>query len=145
MAARLLAFVGATFLAAQLFSGTAVAAADPNAPPGLPDAAAQALGVMATSPATVAGIKSYKVRLWNGGTIYAIPGGDQAVVAVLKDGMYHWSQSVLFRSGPYILLAPSFLDVPNAVLVPGKQYGMEAIDTDPYLCRDSTIPGPRLC
>jgi hypothetical protein len=66
-------------------------------------------------------------------------------VAILKDKQYDPAASVLLRSGPYIIFTPSFQDVPNAVLVPGKQAGLEAIDTDPFVCADPAIPGPRLC
>jgi hypothetical protein len=145
MAVRLASLLGAVFLAAQLISGPTAAYAGSAAPPGLPAAAAQALGVMETSPAKVAGIASYRVRLWNGGTVYAVPGGDKAIVAILKSKSWDPANSVLFRSGPYIILAPSFLDVPNAVLVPGKQAGLEAVDPDPIICADPTIPGPRFC
>jgi hypothetical protein len=74
MAVRLVTVVGAVLLAAHLVAGPAAAAlADTSAPPGLPDAAVQALGVMDTSPARVAGISAYRVRLWNGGTVFAVP------------------------------------------------------------------------
>jgi hypothetical protein len=145
MAVRLLTLVGAVFVTAHLIMVPAPALADDTAPPGLPDAAVQALGVMATSPKKVAGISSYQVRLWNGGTVYAVPGGDEAVVAILKSPDWNPALSVVFRSGPYIIFAKSVLDVPNAVLVPGKKDGLEAIDTDPIVCADSSIPGPRFC
>jgi len=143
MTVRLAIFVGTVLLAVQLTGGPASAA--DAAPPKLPPAAVQALGVMESSRTTVAGISAYRVRLWNGGTVYAVPGGDKTVVAILKDQMYDPAKSVLFRSGPYIVFARSFLDVPNAILVPGKQAGLEAIDPDPFVCADPAIPGPRLC
>lgn len=144
MAMRLMTVVGAAFLAVQLIAGPATAA-DPAAPPGLPDAAAQALGVMGIAPARIAGISGYRVRLWNGATVYALSGADKTIVALLKSKEYDPAKSVLFRSGPYIIWAPTFLDVPNAVLVPGKQAGLEAVDPDPIICADRTIPLPRLC
>jgi hypothetical protein len=145
MAVRLLAFVGAAALAAQLIVGPAPALADSTAPPGLPNAAVQALGVMATSRKHVAGISGYQVRLWNGGTIYALPGGDKTIVAILKSDQWDPADSVLFKSGPYIIFAKSFLDVPNAVLVPGEKDGLEAVDVDQIVCADASIPGPRIC
>lgn len=145
MSVRLLTFFGALFVTAHLLLMPAPALAADTAPPGLPDAAAQALGVRSTSSKRVAGIASYQVRLWNGGTIYAVPGGDDTVVAILKSKEWNSAMSVIFRSGPYIILAKSFLDVPNAVLVPGKKDGLEAIDPDPIICADPSIPGPRFC
>jgi hypothetical protein len=145
MAVRLATLLGAVFLAAQLITGPAAAFAGTDAPPGLPAAAAQALGVMQTSPAKVAGIASYRMHLWDGGTVYAVPGGDKTIVAILKDRQYSSAESVLFRSGPFIIFAPSFQDVPSSVMIPGKQAGLEAIDTGPIVCADPTIPGPRLC
>lgn len=144
MAVRLITVVSAVFLTANLLFGSA-AFADTDGPPGLPDAAVQALGVMDTSTATVAGIPGYRVRLWNRGTVFAVPGGDQTIVAIMKDAKYSPAESVLFRSGPYIIFAPSFQDVPSAVLVPGKQAGLEAVDPGPFVCADPAIPGPRLC
>lgn len=146
MAVRLLAFVGAVVMAAQLMVGPASGAlADDTAPPGLPEAAAQALGVRETSKKQVVGVSGYQVRLWNGGTVYAVPGGDKTIVAILKSKQWDPANSVLFKSGPYVIFARSFLDVPNAVLVPGQKDGLEAVDVDPIICADPSIPGPRFC
>ncbi|WP_027344840.1 hypothetical protein [Hamadaea tsunoensis] len=144
MAMRLLNVVGAVLLAAGVLVPAVPAFADNTTPPGLTDATVQALGVMDTSRASVAGIHSYRMHLWVGGDVYAVPGGDSTIVAILKNG-FRPSESVIFRSGPYIIFAPSFLDVPSAVLVPGKENGLEAVDPNSFRCADPTIPGIRFC
>jgi hypothetical protein len=148
MAARLLTVLGGVLLALHLSVSPAVAACAPLAadpPSGLPQATVQALGVRDTYPATVAGIHGFRMHLWVKGDIYAMPGGDKTVVAILKDRMWVPSLSVMFRSGPFILFAPTFLGIPNAVLAPGKQNEMEPVDPMMFICHDKSIPGPRLC
>ena len=142
MAVRFMTVLGAILVALQLAASPAVAASPPS---GLPQAAVQTLGVMDTSSATVAGIRGYRMRLWVGGTVYVLPGGDKTIVTILKSRVWVPSKSVLFRSGSFIVFAPSFLGVPNAILVPGKHNGLEAVDPAAFLCADRSIPGPRLC